>query len=92
MQRSILIMMLFSGRGVITAVLVVFLIYRATLSSKEDDQIFIDAAEHHYLEEQKEVIAKMTRLRKPIIVLTAASAVLFLSGVSYWLNEGLKNF
>ena len=92
MQRSILIMMLFSGWGVITAVLVVFLIYRATLSSKEDDQIFIDAAEHHYLEEQKEVIAKMTRLRKPIIVLTAASAVLFLSGVSYWLNEGLKNF
>ena len=92
MQRSIPIMMLFSGWGVITAVLVVFLIYRATLSSKEDDQIFIDAAEHHYLEEQKEVIAKMTRLRKPIIVLTAASAVLFLSGVSYWLFEGLKNF
>jgi adenine/guanine phosphoribosyltransferase-like PRPP-binding protein len=44
------------------------------------------------LEEQKEVIARMTRLRKPIIVLTAASAVLFLSGVSFWLYEGLKNF
>jgi hypothetical protein len=64
--------------------------YRATLSSREDDQIFIDVAEQHHLEEQTEVIARMTRLRKPIIVLTAISAVLFLSGVSFWLYEGLK--
>ena len=85
-------MMLFSGWGVITAVLVVLLIYRATLSSKEDDQIFIDAAERHHLEEQKEVIARMTLLRKPIIFLTVTSAVLFLSGVSFWLYEGLTNF
>jgi hypothetical protein len=92
MQTSIVLVALFSAWGVITAVLVVFLIYRATLSSKEDDQIFIDAAEHHHLEEQKEVIARMTRLRKPIIVLTATSAILFLSGVSFWLYEGLRNF
>jgi|ERR1700674_5619740 UDP-N-acetylmuramyl pentapeptide phosphotransferase/UDP-N-acetylglucosamine-1-phosphate transferase len=92
MERSIILVMLFGAWGVITAVLAVLLIYRATLSSKEDDQIFIDAAEHHHLEEQKEVIARMTRLRKPIIVLTAASAVLFLSGVSFWIYEGLKNF
>jgi AmiR/NasT family two-component response regulator len=92
MQTSIVLVTLFSAWGVITAVLVVFLIYRATLSSKEDDQIFIDAAEHHHLEEQKEVIARMTRLRKPIIVLTATSAVLFLSAVSFWLYEGLKSF
>ena len=76
----------------VAAVLVILLIYRATLSSREDDQIFIDAAEHHHLEEQKEVIARMTRLLKPIIVLTATSAVLFLSGVGFWLYEGLKNF
>lgn len=92
MQPSIILVMLFSAWGVITAVLFVFLIYRATLSSKEDDQIFIDVAEHHHLDEQKDVIARMTRLRKPIIVLTAASAVLFLSGFSFWLYEGLKNF
>jgi hypothetical protein len=92
MQTSIVLVTLFSAWGVITAVLVVFLIYRATLSSKEDDQIFIDAAEHHHLEEQKEVIARMTQLRKPIIVLTATSAILFLSGFSFWIYEGLKNF
>jgi hypothetical protein len=92
MKPSIILVMLFSAWGVITSVLVVLLIYRATLSSREDDQIFIDAAEHHHLEEQKEVIARMTRLRKPIIVLTSTSAVLFLSGFSFWLYEGLKNF
>jgi len=92
MERSIILVMLFSAWGVITAVLVVLLIYRATLSSKEDDQIFIDAAEHHHLEEQREVIARMTRLRMPIIILSATSAVLFLSGVSFWLYEGLKSF
>jgi hypothetical protein len=92
MEPSIILVMLFSAWGVITAVLVVLLIYRATLSSKEDDQIFIDAAEHHHLEEQQEVIARMTGLRTPIIALTTISAVLFLSGVSFWLYEGLKNF
>jgi hypothetical protein len=92
MEPSNIVLMLLSACGVFTVGLAILLIYRATLSSKEDDQIFIDAAEHHYLEEQKEVIAKMTLLRKPIIVLTAASAVLFLSGVSFWLYEGLKNF
>jgi hypothetical protein len=92
MEPSTILEMLFIAWGVITAVLVVFLIYRATLSSKEDDQIFIDAAEHHHLEEQEEVIARMSGLRKPIIVLTATSTILFLSGVSFWLYEGLKSF
>src|ERR1019366_1520165 len=89
-RLDMLVRLLRASTGV-ACVLVIPLIYRATLSSREDDQIFIDAAEHHHLEEQKEVIARMTRLRKPIIVLTAASAVLFLSGVSFWLYEGLKN-
>ena len=92
MERSTILVMVFSAWGVTTAVLVVLLIYRATLSSREDDQIFIDVAEQHHVEEQTEVIARMTRLRKPIIVLTASSAVLFLSGVSFWLYEGFKNF
>jgi len=49
MEPSIILMMLFSAWGVITAALVGLLIYRATLSSREDDQIFIDAAERHHL-------------------------------------------
>jgi len=82
LEPSNIVLVLFSAWGVITVVLAILLIYRATLSSKEDDQIFIDAAEHHHVEEQKELIARMTRLRMPIIVLTAISVVLFLSAFS----------
>ena len=92
MEPSMILIMLFSAWGVVTAVLFVLLVYRATMSSREDDQIFIDAAEQHHFEEQEELIARMTRLRTPIIALTAISAVLFLSGFSFWLYEGLKNF
>ena len=92
MEPSIILTILFSAWGVITAVLTILLIYRAVLSSREDDQIFIDAAEYHHYAEQQELIARMTRLRKPIIALTAISAILFLSGVSFWIYQGLKNF
>jgi len=92
MEPSNIVLVLFSACGAVTVVLAILLIYRATLSSKEDDQIFIDAAEHHHIEEQNELIARMTRLRMPIIVLSAISAVLFLSAVSVWLYRGLKNF
>lgn len=92
MEVSNIVLLLFSACGGITVVLAILLIYRATLSSKEDDQIFIDAAEQHHVEEQMEVIARMTRLRKPIIVLVAIAAVLFLSGVGVWVYQGLKSF
>jgi UDP-N-acetylmuramyl pentapeptide phosphotransferase/UDP-N-acetylglucosamine-1-phosphate transferase len=92
MELSNIVWMLFSACGVFTVGLVVLLIYRATLSSKEDDQIFIDAAEHHHVEEQEELIARMTRLRMPIIVLIAISGALFLLAASVWLYQGLKNF
>jgi UDP-N-acetylmuramyl pentapeptide phosphotransferase/UDP-N-acetylglucosamine-1-phosphate transferase len=92
MEPSNFVLVLFSACGAVTVVLAILLIYRTTLSSKEDDQIFIDAAEHHHIEEQNELIARMTRLRMPIIVLTAISAILFLSAVSVWLYQGLKTF
>jgi hypothetical protein len=88
MDLSNIILVLFSLCGIIAVGLAVLLIYRATLSSKEDDQIFIDASEHHYVEEQQELIAKMSRLRMPIIALTAMVTVLFISGIGVWLYQG----
>ena len=91
MEPSMVLIMLFSTWGVVTAVLFVLLVYRSLLSSRENDQIFIDAAEQHHCEVQTELIARLKRLRTPIIALTTISAVLFLSGFSFWLYEGLKN-
>ena len=88
MEPSIILTILFSAWGVITALLVTLLIYRSVLSSREDDQIFIDGAERHHFEEQQELIARMVRLNGPIVALAVVSAVLLLSSVSFWAYQG----
>jgi hypothetical protein len=89
---SMLLMLSMVSWGVITAVLVILVIYRGTLSSKEDDQIFIDAAEQHHYQDQQAVIAKMSRLTKPIIALAVISGVLLLTSAGLWLYGGFKSF
>jgi hypothetical protein len=79
--------------GVVTAVLVVLVIYRETLSWKEDDQVFIDDAEQTiFYTEQQEIIAKMSRLKRPIIALAVLSGVLLLSGAGVWIHKGFNGF
>ena len=92
MDQLTLLMGLMTSWGVITAILVILVIYRATLSSKEDDQIFIDAAEQHHYKEQQEIIAKISRLAKPIIALAVISGVLLLTCAGLWVYRGLTSF
>jgi hypothetical protein len=90
--KSLLLVVLFSSWGVITVVLIGALVYRGTLSSKEDDQIFIDDAEQHYYQEQQAIIARMSRLRGPIIALSLISGLLFLTTVGVWIYQGYSSF
>jgi hypothetical protein len=83
---------LFDSWGVITVVLVGVLVYRGTLSSKEDDQIFIDAAEEHHFREQQTVITRLLRLKAPILTLSLVSGVLFLTIVGVWIYQGYSSF
>jgi hypothetical protein len=91
MDPSMIVKMLFSGGGVVAAVLYIMLIYRATLSSREDDQIFIGSSERVYGNEQRQLIARITRLHAPIIALIMMSMVLFLSAFSVWAYHGLSS-
>ena len=84
--------MLMSSWGVITVVLVVLVVYRGTLSSKEDDQIFIDAAEQHHYQEQLVIIARISRLTRPIIALSVVSGVLLLASVGVWIYQAFLSF
>ncbi len=43
--------------GVITAILIVVLIYRSMLENREEDQIFLDAAAQSMANEQKQIVA-----------------------------------
>jgi len=76
--------------GIVTAVFVILLIWRGVLSSHEDDQIFLDAAEEHIAREQRELVAKITSLSRPVLVTGVLSGVLLLLAGGLWIYEGLK--
>jgi hypothetical protein len=71
--------------GVLTTVLAVLLIYRNALSMHEDDQLFLDNAESHLEQEQKQLMARMNQLRPFVNVLGASSGLLVLAMAGLWL-------
>jgi Tfp pilus assembly protein PilN len=77
--------------GVLTAVLVILLIYRSTLTMHEDDQLFLDESESHMEREQAELMHKVAKLNPLVHWLGAASGVLILTIAGVWLYQGLTN-
>jgi hypothetical protein len=77
--------------GVVTSVFVILLIWRGVLSSHEDDQIFLDAAEEHMAREQRELVAKITSLSRPLLVSGVLSGLLLLVAGGLWIYEGLTS-
>ena len=78
--------------GLITVVLVALLVYRATLSNKEDDQIYLNKAEVSMMgSDQAVIISRLNRLGKPILALTILSGVLLLASASLWVWIGFSN-
>lgn len=78
--------------GGVTALLIVLVIYRSTLETREGDQIFLDAAEQTMANEQREIVARIDKLSTPIKVLIIASGVLLVTSAGLWLWEGFRNF
>jgi hypothetical protein len=80
------------GWGVVTAVLVIALIYRSTLETREEDQIFLDAAGETMASEQRALVARIQKLSKPITALVVLSASLLVVTAGIWLWQVFKNF
>jgi hypothetical protein len=78
--------------GIVTAIFLALLLWRSILTTHEDDQLCIDAASEHMAQEQRELIAKITRLSKPIATSGIAAGALLLLIVGMWLYQGLKSF
>ena len=78
--------------GVVTAIFLFLLLRRSLLASHEDDQIFLDAAEEHMAREQRELVAKINALSKPLMGTGILAGALLLVIAGMWLYSGLKNF
>ena len=78
--------------GVITAVLVCVWIYRSALETREEDQIFLDAAGQSMANEQRAIVARIEGLSRPLLALAVLSGVLLLTIAGIWLYQGFQSF
>ncbi len=78
--------------GIVTVIFIVLIAWRGVLASHEDDQIFLDKAEDHMAKEQRELVAKINKLSKPILTSGITSGVLLLLIAGIFVYRGLKNF
>ena len=76
--------------GVITAALIVLLIYRSTLTMQEDDQLYLSDSESHMQKEQTEILTKVNKINPLVRWLGASSAVLFLVVAGMWTYQMLN--
>lgn len=75
--------------GVLTAALIALLIYRGTLTMREDDQLFLDESESHMAREQVEIMEKVNKLGPFVKILGTASAVMILGIAGLAIYQGL---
>jgi cytochrome b subunit of formate dehydrogenase len=72
-----------------TVILVGLLIYRALLSNKEDDQIFLGIGEQHMAQEQAALVGKMQMIGRYSLIVGIVSGVLLLVIAGLWTYQQL---
>ena len=76
--------------GVFAVGLIVLLIYKSTLTMREDDQLFLDDANSHMQEEQTELLTKVNRLTLPMRVFSIGSGVFLLAFLALLIYQKLN--
>lgn len=76
--------------GVLTAALIALLIYRGTLTMREDDQLFLGESEAHMAQEQVEIMQKVNRLGPFVKVLGTASGLMIIGIVSLAVYQAMQ--
>jgi hypothetical protein len=77
--------------GVLTAVLIILLIYRSTLTMQEDDQLFLDESASGMAQEQMELMAKVNKITPLVKGLGVVSGVMFLVIAGMFIYQGLNS-
>jgi uncharacterized membrane protein YjfL (UPF0719 family) len=82
--------MLLVAWGVLTAILIVLLIYKSTLTMHEDDSIFLNDTESQMQKDQTEVLSKMRKITPIVKVLGALSGAMILVIAGLFIYQGLN--
>jgi hypothetical protein len=82
--------MLVAAWGALTAVLIVLLIYKSTLSMHEDDSIMLNDTGSQMQKDQAEVLAKMRKLTPIVRILGALSGLMILVIAGLFIYQGLN--
>jgi uncharacterized membrane protein YjfL (UPF0719 family) len=77
--------------GVVTAILILLLIYKSTLTMHEDDSIFLNESESQMHKDQVEVLAKMKKIGPILKVLGALSGAMILVIAGLFVYQGLTS-
>jgi hypothetical protein len=76
----------------VTAALLILMIYRGALETREDDQVFLTAGEEGMARAQRVLVARIEKLSRPIKILMIASGTLLVAVVGMWLWDMFKHF
>lgn len=82
--------MLLVAWGILTAILIVLMIYKSTLTMHEDDSIFLNETESQMQKDQSEVLAKMRKITPIVKVLGALSGLMILVIAGLFIYQGLN--
>ena len=77
--------------GIVTGILTILLIYRSTLTMKEDDQLFLDESSSAMAAEQRELIAKVNKINPLVKALGASSGLMILVVAGWAVYIGLNS-
>jgi hypothetical protein len=76
--------------SVLTAAVVVMILYRGVLDMKEEDQLILDEAESHLAREQATIRHKVRILSKYLKLIGVAWSILAVAILGLWIAQGLR--
>jgi hypothetical protein len=81
---------LLMAAGAASAILVVLVIYGNALDTRADEEIYLNKTEERLMaSEQPELISKMNRLSRHIIVVAVIAGMILLASAGVWVWIGL---